>query len=108
MSWFPRRRHRIPHPANGGAHVDRVPRPTTCWLRSQALIASGSKDTCAKLWDAHTGSAIATLHGHKGMIQATSWHANGHWLLTAGKDNACKVQFQRAGRCQAAALAASA
>ena len=57
----------------------------------QALLASASKDTSVKLWDAKSGGVVATLHGHKSMVNCAVWHPNGQWLLSAGKDSAIKV-----------------
>lgn len=42
----------------------------TCdWHPCSSVVASGSKDTVIKLWDARAGGAsLATLHGHKATI----------------------------------------
>ena len=39
------------------------------WHPAKSVVASGSKDTVVKLWDARAGGrALATLHGHKATI----------------------------------------
>ena len=42
----------------------------TCdWHPCKSVVASGSKDTVIKLWDARAGSAsLATLHGHRATV----------------------------------------
>ncbi len=50
-----------------------------------------SKDGLVKMWDVKGGEAAATLHGHKAPVTAVSWNANGNWLLTASRDQTCKV-----------------
>lgn len=44
-----------------------------------------------KMWDVKGGSAVATLHGHKGSLSTAAWNDNGNWLLTAARDATCKV-----------------
>lgn len=61
------------------------------WHLSKALIASCSKDTQVKLWSAKDGECVATMYGHKAGISQVWWNRNGNWLLTAGRDQVCKV-----------------
>ena len=44
-----------------------------------------------KLWDVKSGSALTTLHGFKGSLSTVAWNDNGNWLLTASRDQTCKV-----------------
>lgn len=58
----------------------------------QSLVASGSKDTLIKLWDARAGaSALQTLHAHKAPLSSLAWHHNGRWLLSSARDHLVKV-----------------
>ena len=54
-------------------------------------LAAASKDGLVKLWCPKSGRALGTLHGHKGTIMAAQWNANGNWVLTASRDQTCKV-----------------
>ena len=55
-------------------------------------MASGSKDTLVKLWDARAGgAALQTLHAHRAPLSSVAWHRNGHWLLTSARDHIVKV-----------------
>ena len=49
------------------------------WHPAKSVVASGSKDTVVKLWDARSGGrALATLHGHKATIMQVS-ACSGHF-----------------------------
>lgn len=84
---------------------------TTDWHPTHSLIATGSRDWLAKLWDArakHGGgngsassgnTAAASLHGHKGPVNAVRWSSNGNWLLTCSSDNSMKVFDLRTLKC---------
>jgi hypothetical protein len=52
------------------------------------LIATGSWDHSAKIWDANTGHAIRKLEGgHTANINSVEFSSDGHELLTASDDN---------------------
>jgi polyadenylation factor subunit 2 len=61
------------------------------WHPFKALIATGSKDQVAKLWDPKSSKCVATVHGHKHTIGCVKWNNNGNWLLTGSRDQTCKV-----------------
>jgi len=64
------------------------------WHPRSSVIASGSKDHLAKLWDPRIGgtsSQLATLYGHKNTVTKVSWNNNGNWLLTASRDQLIKL-----------------
>lgn len=65
---------------------------TVDWHPQSSLLVSGSKDALVKLWCARSGKAIGTMHGHKGTIMTTRWNTmNGNWILTASRDQTCKI-----------------
>src|SRR5207248_7163781 len=49
-----------------------------------AVVATGSRDTTARLWDAKTGTLLHTLRGHFGTVNDVEFSPNGQWVLTAG------------------------
>ena len=61
------------------------------WHPFKSLLVSASKDGLVKLWCPKSGRALGTMHGHKGTIMAAQWNANGNWVLTASRDQTCKV-----------------
>jgi len=54
------------------------------------LLASGSDDTSAKLWDVNAGHEIATL-GHSGKVLAVAFSPDGKTLATGGSDHIVKL-----------------
>ena len=64
---------------------------TLDWHPTKGVLASGSKDNLAKLWDPKTGRAVATLHGHKNTVTKVQWNMNGNWLLTGCRDQLVRV-----------------
>lgn len=55
---------------------------TTPWsaLRLGELLATGSSDHAARLWDADHGELLAVLRGHRGSVNAVLFTADGRWL----------------------------
>ncbi|GAB4518065.1 MAG: hypothetical protein OHK0046_25340 [Anaerolineae bacterium] len=53
------------------------------------FLASGSDDTTVILWDISTGTALRTLSGHTGAVQAVQFNPlDGSTVLSASTDNA--------------------
>ncbi|MGL4512903.1 MAG: protein kinase domain-containing protein [Lacipirellulaceae bacterium] len=56
-----------------------------------ALVATGSWDSSAKLWDAATGRPVRKLDGgHKGFVNAVAFSPDGAEVATAGDDGAVR------------------
>jgi WD40 repeat protein len=51
------------------------------------LLATGSYDRTAKLWDVAAGQERRTLHGHAGIVLAVAFSPDGKTLATGGLDN---------------------
>jgi len=68
------------------------------WHPFLPIIASGSKDSLVKIWDARSGKPLTTLHGHKNTINKVKWNRNGNWLLTGSRDQLAKLYDVRTMR----------
>lgn len=47
-----------------------------------SLLATGSDDYTAKLWEVATGRQIRTFQGHKGTVRSVSFSPDGSFLAT--------------------------
>lgn len=63
------------------------------------LVATGSMDNTAKLWDVETGQEIFNLQGHKAEIVSLQFNTDGDKLLTASFDNTAKIWDVCSGAC---------
>ena len=67
------------------------------------LLATGSGDCNARLWDLHTETPSHTLSGHKGWVLCVEWEAMERKLATGGHDGqvcpTCRSGLGSAGRC---------
>jgi WD40 repeat protein len=50
-------------------------------------VVTASWDKTARVWDAATGAAIATLSGHSGWVNSAAFSPNGTKIVTASWDN---------------------
>ncbi|NXY28280.1 DAW1 factor, partial [Pomatorhinus ruficollis] len=55
------------------------------------LLATGSMDTTAKLWDVEKGEEVATLNGHSAEIIALSFNTTGDKIITGSFDHTVAV-----------------
>ena len=55
------------------------------------LVATGSMDHTAKVWDMEKGIEIYTLKGHHAEIVSLSYNTDGDKILTASFDHTAKV-----------------
>ncbi|GAB4823434.1 hypothetical protein N2152v2_010480 [Parachlorella kessleri] len=63
------------------------------------LLATGSVDCTARVWDAATGECMQVLTGHSGLITSVSISPGGQLLATASGDTRCKVWSTASGAC---------
>jgi WD40 repeat protein len=61
------------------------------------LLASGSFDRTAKLWDVNSGALLRTLHGHTQAIVGLAFSPDGQWLATCGDDSTVRLWRPRDG-----------
>jgi WD40 repeat protein len=64
---------------------------SVAWSPDGKLIASGSYDRLAKLWDAATGKEIATLQDHIDAVFSVAFSPDGRRLATASQDRTVKI-----------------
>jgi dynein assembly factor with WDR repeat domains 1 len=52
---------------------------------------TGSSDTTVRLWDVETGTCKQVLEGHKEEIFSCAFNYDGNTIITASKDNTCRI-----------------
>lgn len=60
-------------------------------------IATAGADRLAKIWDATSGTIVATLRGHTGRIASVSFSADGARVVTASRDQTARLWDARTG-----------
>jgi dynein assembly factor with WDR repeat domains 1 len=55
------------------------------------LVATGSMDHTAKLWDVEQGKELFSLDGHKAEIVSLNFNTDGDKLMTSSFDNTAKI-----------------
>lgn len=63
------------------------------------LLATGSGDTNARLWDLFTETPSHTLSGHKGWVLCVEWEALERKLATGGHDSHVSLGAPDASEC---------
>jgi len=63
------------------------------------MIATGSMDETAKVWDIETGKELYTLKGHEGELISLNFNADGDKILTGSFDMTAKIWDTRTGEC---------
>ncbi|KAL2889224.1 Vegetative incompatibility protein HET-E-1 [Ceratocystis lukuohia] len=62
-------------------------------------LASGSRDSTVKIWDATSGACLQTLEGHDGTITSVVFLDNGHRLASESTDKTVKIWDATSGKC---------
>ena len=60
-------------------------------------ILTASRDTTAKLWDAHSGALLRSFDGHTDRVNSCAFSADGQHILTASRDKTAKLWDSRSG-----------
>jgi dynein assembly factor with WDR repeat domains 1 len=63
------------------------------------MIATGSMDNTARIWDVESGECLHTLLGHTAEIVSLDFDTQGQRIITGSFDNTVKVWDVRNGRC---------
>jgi len=66
---------------------------TSCHRPPAERLIFATTDPAVQMWDARSGDALTTLHGHNEHVTSVRWNANGNWLLSASRDQSCKASF---------------
>ncbi len=64
------------------------------WSPEAQLLASGSEDRTARLWNVRDGTSWE-LRGHEAPIRAVAWSPDGQLLATASDDATVRIWFAR-------------
>lgn len=62
------------------------------------MIATGSMDNTAKLWDVETGKEKFTLMGHTAEIVSLNFNSTGDQIITGSFDHTVKVWDVKSGK----------
>src|SRR5215207_775709 len=68
------------------------------YSRDGSLIASGSDDGTAKIWDVKTGEELATFTGHRGDVLWVAFSPDGTRLVSAGADKTIRIWEVKTGK----------
>jgi WD40 repeat protein len=55
------------------------------------LVATGSRDKSAKLWEVSTGREVRSFLGHEGSINCIDFTHDGKWMITSSGDQTAKI-----------------
>ena len=61
-------------------------------------IASGSRDSTIRLWDAASGEEIATMTGHAGAVNSITFSPDGKTIASGGRDRTVRIWDAESGR----------
>jgi WD40 repeat protein len=75
------------------------------WVRSVAFshdstqLASGSRDSTVKIWDASSGACLQTLKGHRNSVNSVAFSHNSTQLASGSRDSTVKIWDASSGAC---------
>jgi len=72
---------------------------SVCFSPDGKLLATGSKDTTARLWDVASGRCVHVLEGHTSWVKPVSFSPNGKLLVTLSPDHTARIWDVATGWC---------
>jgi WD40 repeat protein/energy-coupling factor transporter ATP-binding protein EcfA2 len=70
-------------------HTDKV--ESVAFSPDGRVLATGSDDYTARIWDAETGNVLRTLSGHTGKVESVAFSPDGRLLATGSDDRTAKI-----------------
>jgi WD40 repeat protein len=70
---------------------------TTFSPASSGVMATGSGDNTARIWDCNTGTPMHTLKGHTSWVLVVSFSPDGNFLATGSMDNTVRLWNAKTG-----------
>lgn len=55
------------------------------------LVATGSRDKSAKLWELSSGREVRSFLGHEGSINCIDFSRSGNWMITSSGDKTARI-----------------
>jgi WD40 repeat protein len=62
-------------------------------------LASASRDSTVKIWDAHSGACLQTLKGHSQRVNSVAFSPDSTRLASASRDSTVKIRDAHSGAC---------
>lgn len=62
------------------------------------LVATGSRDKSAKLWELSTGREVRSFLGHEGSINCIDFTSDGKWMITSSGDKTARIWEVSSGK----------
>ncbi|KAI0600267.1 WD40 repeat-like protein [Biscogniauxia sp. FL1348] len=66
--------------------------------KTGSLLATGSGDNTARIWNTDSGTPKYTLKGHTGFVLVVSWSADGKYLATGSYDKTVRLWDPESGQ----------
>jgi WD40 repeat protein len=64
-----------------------------------SVLASGSEDAKARVWDLKTGQRLSIMEGHEHRVYSVAFHPDGHTLASGSLDGTIRLWDAATGEC---------
>ena len=68
------------------------------WSPDGKTLASGSRDSTVRIWDASSGKLLRTLEGHTSLVQSVGWSPDGKALASGSSDDTVRIWGAPSGK----------
>jgi WD40 repeat protein len=72
---------------------------SVAFSHDSARLASASRDSTVKIWDASSGACLQTLEGHRGAVLSVTFSHDSARLASASRDSTVKIWDATRGAC---------